>query len=75
MEEIYNVIELKKGSIEVINDHTLRINKIRWKFKSELYGGDEGSLKIIQKEEDLIRAILLVITYLFLAGLIKELYT
>tara|TARA_B100000963_G_scaffold343295_1_gene344974 strand:+ start:220 stop:969 length:750 start_codon:yes stop_codon:yes gene_type:complete len=51
MEEIYNVIELKKGCIEVIDEHALRINEIKWKFKSESYGGDEGSLKVIQKEK------------------------
>ena len=52
MEEIYNVIELKKGCIEVINEDTLIINENKWKFKSESYCALEGSLKIIQKEEE-----------------------
>ena len=51
MEKIYNVIELKKGCIKVINDHCLKIDEVKWKFKSESYGGDEGSLDIIQKEQ------------------------
>ncbi len=47
MKEIYNVIELSDNIIEVINDYTLLLNKKEWKFKSDLYSGN-NSLKIVR---------------------------
>ena len=51
MAEKYNVIELKEDSIEVVNEQCLRLNNIKWKFRSELYG-KKGALKIIDKEKE-----------------------
>ena len=51
MAEKYNVIELKEDSIEVVNEQCLRLNNIKWKFRSELYGR-KGALKIIDKEKE-----------------------
>ena len=49
-EEIYNVIELKVGSVKIVNDHCLSINGIEFNFLSSNYTSEEEALIIIEKE-------------------------
>jgi len=49
MKETCNVIELKEGSIEVINEQCLSFNDKKWIFKPFF---DDCPLKVIQKEKE-----------------------